>query len=138
MEYYPIDPNTINNQSSPTFNWSSYQNPAPEVSKIIPASKLPKDIKEIPDDILNWAIECETTKKPYRIIKQELDFYRKHSLPIPTKHPDQRHLERMKLRNPRKLYDRTCDKCNKQIKTTYSKERPEIIYCEDCYNKEII
>jgi hypothetical protein len=72
---------------------------------------LPKDIKDIPDDILNWAIECENTGKPFRIIKPELEFYRKNSLPIPRKHPDQRNLERMKLRNPRRLHDRNCDKC---------------------------
>jgi len=64
--------------------------PFPRVEKTIPASKLPSDISEIPDDILNWAVECEITKKPFRIIKQELEFYRKHSLPIPKRHPDQR------------------------------------------------
>ena len=35
-----------------------------------------------PDDIINWAIECEVTKKPYRIIKQELDFYRKFNYEV--------------------------------------------------------
>ncbi|MDD3302344.1 MAG: hypothetical protein PHN31_02230 [Candidatus Gracilibacteria bacterium] len=121
----------------PVFNRSTYEQEFPKVDKIIPASKLPEDIKHIPDDILNWAIECEITKKPFRIISQELEFYRKHKLPIPKRHPDQRHLDRMSLRNPRKLFDRTCDKCGKDIKTTYSPERPEIVYCEYCYNNEI-
>ena len=85
------------------FNWSDYEAPFPKVEKIIPASKLPDDISKIPDDILNWAVECEVTGKPFRIIRQELDFYRKHHLPIPRRHPDQRHLDRMALRNPRKL-----------------------------------
>jgi CxxC-x17-CxxC domain-containing protein len=116
---------------------SDYEAPLPKVEKIIPASKLPESITDIPDDILNRAIECEITKKPFRIISQELEFYRKHNLPIPKRHPDQRHLDRMKLRNPRKLYDRKCDKCGVDMKTTYSPERPEIVYCEDCYNKEI-
>jgi len=49
------------------------------------------------------------SKKPFRIIKEELDFYRKHNLPIPRKHPDERHRERMKLRNPRKLFERICN-----------------------------
>ncbi|MDD3302342.1 MAG: hypothetical protein PHN31_02220 [Candidatus Gracilibacteria bacterium] len=123
--------------NGPIFNRSTYEQPIPKVDKIIPASKVPKDIKEIPDDILNRAIECEITKKPFRIISQELDFYRKHNLPIPRRHPDQRHLDRMALRNPRKLYDRQCDKCVKDIKTTYAPERSEIVYCENCYNKEI-
>ncbi len=120
-----------------TFNWSTYEAPFPKVEKIIPASKLPENIADIPDDILNWAIECEITKKPFRIIKEELAFYRKHNLPIPRRHPDQRHLDRMSLRNPRHLYTRKCDKCGKEIQTTYAPERPEIVYCEECYNKEI-
>jgi len=86
---------------------------------------------------LNWAIECEITKKPFRIIKQELEFYRKYNLPIPRRHPDQRHLDRMSLRNPRHLYTRNCDKCGKEIQTTYAPERPEIVYCQDCYEKEV-
>jgi hypothetical protein len=121
----------------PVFKYSNYEAPFPKVEKIIPASNLPENIVDIPDDILNWAIECEITKKPFRVIKQELDFYRKHNLPIPKRHPDQRHLDRMKLRNPRKLFERTCDKCGKDIQTTYAPERPEIVYCQECYEKEI-
>jgi hypothetical protein len=133
-EYFSL---TKENALKKWFKWSDYESPFPKVKKIIPASKLPDNISQIPDDILNWAIECEVTKKPFRIIKQELDFYRKHNLPIPKRHPDQRHLDRMALRNPRKLFDRKCDKCWKDIKTTYSSERLEIVYCEDCYNKEV-
>ncbi len=119
------------------FKWSDYEQPFPKVEKIIPASKLPDNISDIPDDILNRAVECEITKKPFKIIKQELEFYRKHNLPIPRRHPDQRHLDRIALRNPRKLYDRKCDKCKKEIKTTYAPDRTEIVYCEECYNWEI-
>jgi hypothetical protein len=101
------------------FNWSTYEAPFTKVQKIIPANKLPKNISDIPDDILNRAIMPENVgnenirslQKPFRIVKQELDFYRKYSLPIPKIHPDQRHLDRVKLRNPRKIYDRKCDKC---------------------------
>ncbi|MDP2395561.1 MAG: hypothetical protein Q8S84_00330 [bacterium] len=120
-----------------TFNWSTYESPFPKVEKVIKANMLPENITEIPDDILNWAIECEVTKKPFRIIKQELDFYRKHNLPIPRRHPDQRHMDRMSLRNPRKLFDRKCDKCGVDIQTTYSPDRLEKVYCERCYDNEI-
>jgi hypothetical protein len=58
-------------------------------------------------------------------------------LPIPRRHPDQRHLDRMALRNPRKLFDRKCDKCQVDMKTTYAPERKETVYCEECYNKEV-
>ncbi|MCX6807789.1 MAG: hypothetical protein NTZ80_03270, partial [Patescibacteria group bacterium] len=73
------------------------------------------------------------TKKPFRIIKQELDFYRKHNLPLPKRHPDQRHKDRLSLRNPRKLWHRTCNKCNISIQTSYSPDRSETVYCEKCY-----
>ena len=141
-EYFPITTRTdaINRVSSdwkPLFKWSDYKSPKPDVSKTIPADKLPDNIKYIPDDILNWAIVCEITKKPFRIIKPELEFYRKHNLPIPRRHPNRRHLDRMKLRNPRKLYDRKCDKCWVEMKTTYSLNRSEIVYCESCYEKEV-
>ena len=119
------------------FNWSDYEAPFPKVEKIIPANKLPGDIENIPDDILAWAIECEVTKKPFRVIKPELDFYRKYKLPIPKRHPDQRHLDRMKLRHERKLYNWQCDKCKKDIPTIYAPEKQETIYCENCYKETI-
>lgn len=131
--YYPLDKKEALNK---WFNWSDYKKPIPDVEKIIPAGKLPENIKDIPDDILNWAIKCEVTWEPYRIIRQELDFYRKYNLPIPRKHPDQRYLERIQKKNPRKIFDRKCAKCEKEIQTSYSSESPEIIYCEECYNKE--
>ena len=145
QEYFPLNPplvplnkgENLNEVKVGGFNRSDYEEPFPKVDKIIKASDLPNDIKDIPDDILNRAIECEVTKKPFKIIKQELDFYRKHNLPIPRRHPDQRHLDRMKLRNPRKLFDRKCDKCWIDIKTTYSPDRSEIVYCEKCYNEEV-
>ncbi|MDD2870791.1 MAG: hypothetical protein PHS49_02275 [Candidatus Gracilibacteria bacterium] len=139
VEYFPL---TKEDAKEKGFNWSDYESPLPKVDKIIPANMLPENIADIPDDILNWAIESELELTEgfsplYRIIKQELEFYRKHNLPIPKRHPDQRHLDRMKLRNTRKLYDRKCDKCGVDMKTTYSPERPEIIYCESCYEKEV-
>jgi len=46
-------------------------------------------------------------------------------------------MDRMQIRNPRHIYERTCDKCSKDVESTYAPEREEIVYCEECYNKEI-
>jgi len=107
------------------------------------ANELP-DIKFVNNDILAWAITCEVSGKPFKITAQELEFYRKHGLPLPTKHPDVRHRERMLLRNPRKLYERKCMKCGVDMKTSYAPDLPtgqagrkEMVYCEACYNHEI-
>ena len=134
QEYFPL---TREEALTRGFRWSDYEPPAPQVSKTIPANRLPDRIEDIPDDILNWAIVCEISGKPFRIVKAELDFYRKHHLPIPHRHPDQRHLDRMSLRNPRKLFSRKCDKCEADMQTTYAPESSETVYCETCYNKEI-
>nr|MDD3720594.1 hypothetical protein [Candidatus Gracilibacteria bacterium] len=80
---------------------------------------------------------CRHCYNQFEITDKNLEFYRKHNLPIPKKHPDQRHLDRISLRNPRKLFDMRCEKCGKDIKTTYSPDRSEIVYCETCYNTEI-
>ncbi len=133
MEYYPL---TKNEAEKKWFRWMDQ-----EYAVTVPVETILIETGNVwtltDEEILKGAIVCEVSGKPFRIIRQELDFYRKHNLPLPTKHPDVRHAERMALRNPRKLRDRKCAKCGAEIKTTYSPERPEIVYCEQCYNKEI-
>ncbi|MEE8131559.1 MAG: hypothetical protein V3T98_00720 [Candidatus Paceibacterota bacterium] len=108
--------------------------------EVIEAKDLPKDIKDIDDNILNKAIICEASKKPFRIIKAELDFYRKNNLPIPAKHPYQRLLERFQKRNPSKIWKSSCVKCNNDMYTSYPPEKQKElkIYCEACYLKEVV
>ena len=106
---------------------------------------MPDHIKDVQDDIVNKVIECkhkgecnEQCTEGFKIIPQELAFYRKHGLSLPRLCPNCRHYQRIKKRNPSKLWDRNCAKCKKEIQTSYSPDRKETIYCEDCYNKEVI
>jgi len=118
------------------FNWSDYESPTPTVEKVITTEmmkNLPDDISKIPNDVLNWALTCEESGKLFIIQKPELEFYRKMNLSIPHRHPDIRHADRMKLRNPRKLWKRNCGNCGTAIETTYSPDRPEKVLCEKCY-----
>ena len=130
MEWYPMTEEQVHAKG---WNWSHYELPMSEGLKTIPASSLPSSISDVPDDILDWAILCEVTGKPFRIIKQELEFYRKKGLPIPHRSPKQRHQDRSLHHKDRTLFDRTCAKCGKGIATTYAPQRPEIVYCEQCY-----
>ncbi len=52
----------------------------PQGLRTISASELPNNIADVSDDILNAAIVCEVTGKPFRIVAQELSFYRKKGL----------------------------------------------------------
>ena len=94
---------------------------------------VPVGIDDVTEDILKQTLTCSVSKKSYRIVKAELDFYRKMKLPLPRLHPDERYRNRIALRNPRQLWDRTCAECSQDIHTTYSPDRPEKILCEACY-----
>lgn len=99
--------------------------------------KAPDRINQTTDDILKEVLACAECGKNYRIIPQELTFYRRKNVPVPRLCPDCRQRARMKLRNPRKLYARTCQKCSDAVQTTCPPDRPEIIYCEKCYLESI-
>lgn len=98
-----------------------------------PEVKVPATIGEVTDDITDKILRCEKTGKPYRITAQELKFYRQMGVPLPKKSPHVRHLERMAARKPRKMWQRTCAKCNTSTLSTFAPDRPEILYCERCY-----
>ena len=97
------------------------------------------DIKDVQDTILKEALRCTKCNKNYNIVKAELDFYRHENIPIPRQCPDCRYKARINLRPPRKLWHRKCMKpgCNNEFETSYAPERPEIVYCERCYNEEV-
>jgi hypothetical protein len=98
-----------------------------------PEYNIPGNIREIGDDVCDRVLVCNVSGKPYRVVKQELEFYRTMGLPIPQKCFEQRKKERHGLRNPRILCDRECMQCGVEIRSSYSSDRAERIYCEQCY-----
>ena len=98
-----------------------------------PKVNIPDSIHDTDETICNAILECEQCSKNYRIVKPEYEFYKKMALPVPHKCPNCRHLNRMKLRNPRKLWKRNCSDCSAEIQTTFAPERPEKVLCEKCY-----
>lgn len=133
QDYYPLSKEETDNR-----RWE-WRDSAPELkaSKTIPSEKLPDSINDIPDDIVNWAVICQKTKKPFKIILQELKFYREQNLPVPRLHPGQRRKDRLGRRNPRKLYQRKCNLCQKEIFSIFSETDPEEIVCHECYRKQM-
>jgi len=82
-------------------------------------------------------IICEVSGRLFRPVKQEVEFYKKQGIPSPRLHPDVRIARRYAMRNPFRFWERKCMKCDKDIVTTYDPKRPEIVYCEECYLKEV-
>jgi len=113
----------------------------------IKVADLPDDIKDVNLEISQAILACEDCGKNYKIIPQELSFYKKLNLPLPRRCPYCRHLDRIKRRTPQRLWQRQCGcekenhqhqgRCENKFETSYSSDRPEKIYCEECYQKEI-
>ena len=101
----------------------------------------------------------------FKITDFELRFYRKNNIALPRLCPNCRHYQRFKKINPPKLWHRACacvgrksqapnsksqtyrnttehfhgeDPCPNEFETSYAPNRPEIVYCEQCYNAEVV
>ncbi|MCF7833848.1 MAG: hypothetical protein K9L98_02745 [Candidatus Pacebacteria bacterium] len=123
----------------------------------LPSQGIPDNIKDVDDTILNNIIGCSHLGKcehkcteAFKLTESELSFYKKNKIPVPNTCPNCRHYERLSKRNPMKLWHRSCmcDKeahmhtngtkeCSNEFETSYAPDRPEIVYCEGCYNKEV-
>jgi len=104
----------------------------------LPPEEIEDHIKDVKDSIIEEILKCIECERNYKITEQELLFYRKMILPIPRKCFFCRHKDRVVRRGPYKFWDRKCDHCGKDIKTNYGPDRKEIIYCEKCYQQEVI
>jgi hypothetical protein len=107
---------------------------------------LPDNIGSVNDEILSKVIGCEhkgqcneTCMMAFKIVPNELNFYKRMNLPLPHLCSNCRHFQRNKFRNPLKLWHRKCMRkgCQNEFKTSYAPERTEIVYCEKCYQQEV-
>lgn len=102
------------------------------------SESLPLTFLETPNTIIQEVIECNTCGKGYNVSPIEMELLKSFDQPIPRSCPTCRHTRRFNRTNKPILYDRTCDKCNIKIKTPYSPDRPEIVYCVKCYQAEFL
>ena len=142
MEMYPLTKDEALNM---WYHWRDYEAPFPKVEKYVPWEKLPKVwckmIQEKKPDflekILNYAIVCEVSKKPFRLTKQEIDFYIKHDIPLPTKHPEVRHQERFAKKDGSIMHLVHCDECGEEMLSVHISWQWKKILCEKCFYKEL-
>ena len=133
---------------------------------------LPENIADVPDSMTEEYILCaawdednedarkHNCTKVFRIMPQELAFYRHFGIPLPRKCWNSRHWERLKDRLPLNFFKRACgcageasgrgtyrnaaahfhgsEPCPNEFQTAYAPEREEIVYCEACYNAEVV
>ena len=161
-EYFPL---TKEEAEGSGYNWKGPEPRDYQITK--KSSDLPDNISDIKDDVLEEIIGCAHEQKcnenctlAFRVIPKELEFLRKMDLPLPRTCPNCRHYQRIKQRNPLKLWKRACqcageksdngvyknevkhkhdeNHCPNQFETSYSPDRLDIVYCEDCYLAEVV
>ncbi|MFH0770295.1 MAG: hypothetical protein V1926_02860 [Candidatus Peregrinibacteria bacterium] len=126
--YFPLDKSSAESRG---FTWADAE--SQQEHYLGPAYEIPDDSVDATDELTKQILRCSVTGRHYKIIPQEMKLYRQLNIPIPRKCPDQRYRERMALRNPYRLWNRQCAKCQKGVATSYQPSRPEIVYCESCY-----
>jgi hypothetical protein len=152
QEFFPLGEKAIKD-SGYTFKVLAEKNYMSTINQ----ENLPDSIKDISDSFINEVIECaewgnekakeQNCTKAFRITVNELNFYKNHNLPLPNRCPNCRHFTRIKRRNPNTFWHRECmcekeghsheGHCPNEFETSYAPNRPEIVYCEKCYQQEI-
>jgi len=140
------------------YTWYDY--PQRNYKVTLETKDLPKIFSDTKENITQEIIKCASqnftdTKEKYplcttafKLTSLELSLYKVFNLPIPDKCFPCRRQDRFKLRNPRKLWHRKCmcdrqnhdhgaGKCEVEFETSYAPDRPEIVYCEKCYQQEV-
>jgi len=150
QEYFPL---TKEEASKQRHKWKEKEERNYKID--IKTVDIPDDIEEVKEEIISKVIECEhqgtcgeQCTEAFKIIPSELQFYQKMKLPLPHLCPNCRHYQRLKQRNPFKLWHRQCmcdkknhfhgaEKCEIEFETSYAPDKPEIVYCEKCYQQEV-
>ncbi len=156
QQYYPLAKEEALTKG---YSWKD-QHPT-EYKITLPAGDLPDHIRDVSDLILKETIGCLVCGHAFRIIPQELDFHRKMNVPLPRSCFQCRLQEKIKDQPvPTRLFKRTCqcsgkgsenevyensashfhgtDHCPNEFETSYAPNRPEIVYCKECYQAEVI
>jgi len=150
QDYFPIDKDQAIKMG---YRWRERK--TNEYQSTIDSKDLSSNLDDVEDSITKEIIGCENKDKnsnycrgAYKITTDELNLYRKLGVPLPRLCFLCRHENRLKMRNPMRLWHRTCmcqkqnhfhgtKKCEVEFETSYAPERPEIIYCEKCYQAEV-
>jgi len=146
QDYFPL---TGDEALKAGFTW--YDRPPRDYKITLTTSDLPETFFETKENIAEETIQCATQNSSdqkekyslcttaFKITSLEFSLYKILNLPIPEKCFPCRRQDRFALRNPRQLWHRKCMKegCPNEFETSYAPERPEIVYCEKCYQQEV-
>ncbi|OGY84063.1 MAG: hypothetical protein A3F54_00745 [Candidatus Kerfeldbacteria bacterium RIFCSPHIGHO2_12_FULL_48_17] len=111
------------------FRWAERKIPQVPTEKVLRAPDHIRDVKW--EDVEGKFVVCAQSGRPFRIIRQEFDFYKKYNLPLPRVHPEVRLQELYPSRLMFQLRAATCAQCGKALQTSMLAE--DKVLCETCY-----
>ena len=149
LEYYPISKSEAEREGH---RWREREQR--EYAVTLKPEQVP-DLADATESITKEVIACENKGKEetlcataFRILPEEFEMYKKFKLALPTKCPNCRYFERATVKNPLTLCHRSCmcteeshehgASCLNEFETSYSPERKERVYCEQCYQKSVL
>ncbi len=128
------------------WNWEE-NTPGTFGKETVKSKDMPDKITDSPDSYISEIFACIECSKNYNITQNEFLFYKKENVPLPRKCPNCRYKRRFDMRPARALWHRQCmcekkhtnheGNCTIEFETCYAPDRPEIIYCEKCYQQEV-
>jgi len=116
------------------FRWKEKTVPHTSSDKIYTPSDTIVDTSW--EDIDGKVIICEESGRPFKIIKQEFEFYKKYGIPLPRLHWEVRMMRRYPHDLLFNLHIGNCCHCGAAVETSMPED--EQILCELCYQKNII
>ena len=131
---YPSDEKSIMEQGG---FWHHHQATDTQGLPIIELNDIPDSIEDVGSDITDRAIKY-SSKNLFKIIKHELEWYKRKSIPIPSQPPFERMHERFQAANNFQVMETICSKCHTLIESAVDPKENSMILCEKCYQKEII
>ena len=112
---------------------STYQIDLPENAVTTTAQELNSSTTLYDPSHTKKILICSVSWKPYRLVPQELSFYEKHRLQIPSFHPDIRHQSRLDQRLGTTLYLRPSDDSWEEMLSVYDEVYTEKVVSEEEY-----
>ncbi len=104
--------------------------------KTISVAELPDNINDVTNDVLTTAIIGEHSGKPFRLVPQEIEFYKQNHVALPTDAPYQRIMNRFAMVNNLRVTQDVCFKCGKEILSAYETKQGYKPYCAECFRAE--
>lgn len=111
---------------------------APDTAPASTSAVVPDDLQACTPALCKELIPCAVCSKGYRIIEKELSAYKRMNIVPPNLCPDCRHMKRNGKRQPRKLWDRNCASCSKEILSSVPAMRKAQVYCQPCYLSKVV